>query len=152
MNIQRKEIRIQGRVQGVGARPFLYRLARQVGLSGYVLNDPAGVTMQIQGPAEAVEGLVAVLRDFERCPERPPLMRIEKLDVEDIGPLATEGEFRIIGSRGGERPVSQVTPDTAVCGAVPEGIMGPAGFSISLSVYQLHALRAAVFDHQDHSL
>ena len=64
--------RVEGTVQGVGFRPYVYRLAREEGLVGYVLNDERGVLLDVEGAAEAIERFVA------RLPaEAPPLAAIE---------------------------------------------------------------------------
>ena len=65
---RRVRVRVEGRVQGVGFRPYVYRLATELGLSGYVLNDERGVLLEVEGDARALE----------RFPERlaaeaPPL-------------------------------------------------------------------------------
>ena len=54
--------RVEGTVQGVGFRPYVYRLAREEGLGGYVLNDERGVLLDVEGAADAVERFVARLR------------------------------------------------------------------------------------------
>ena len=58
------EIRVRGRVQGVGFRPAVWRLAHELSLSGEVLNDGEGVLIRAAGAPEAIDGLVARLR---RC-------------------------------------------------------------------------------------
>ena len=53
-NLCRRTIAVRGVVQGVGFRPFVYRLARELRLAGWVQNTPAGVVIEVEGPAEAV--------------------------------------------------------------------------------------------------
>ena len=67
----RTAIRVEGIVQGVGFRPFVYALATGLGLSGFVGNDVDGVFVEVEGPAAAVSEFLALL---ERDP--PPLARI----------------------------------------------------------------------------
>ena len=106
----RRRIRVRGAVQGVGFRPFVYRLAQELTLAGWVRNDAEGVEIDVQGDAEAVEMLLARLGR-----EAPPLARISSLQAEAAEPDSRAGAFAIHASRGG--PVSTtVTPDVAVCG------------------------------------
>ncbi len=78
----RRQWHILGQVQGVGYRPFVYRLAQQCGVAGYVKNDDRGVTIQVQGSA-------AQLKRFSRAldAERPPLALVDQAIVEDLPPL-----------------------------------------------------------------
>ena len=109
-DVVRRQLRIQGRVQGVGFRPFVYRLAVRLGLEGFVLNDASGATIEVQGPARAVG-------EFRRCLEaqQPPLSLIEQCSEQELRPLAKEDGFVIRASIGGEIADAQVTVDTAVC-------------------------------------
>ena len=59
----RKRIRVRGIVQGVGFRPFVFNLAHELGLAGYVLNSSAGVTIEIEGSGPGVARFVATLRN-----------------------------------------------------------------------------------------
>ena len=73
--------RVEGVVQGVGFRPYVYRLAREEGLAGYVLNDERGVLLDVEGECEAVERFVA------RLPaEAPPLASIESVAWASLPP------------------------------------------------------------------
>lgn len=89
-------IRVTGTVQGVGFRPFVYRHAVDLGLTGYVGNDSEGVVIEVQGPPERLEELGRRLLD-----QAPPLARIATVDVT---PLPADGvdhdDFGIIDSRG----------------------------------------------------
>ena len=74
----RKGVDVAGIVQGVGFRPFVYRLANECGLTGVISNTPAGVSIEVQGEAEAVE------KFLERLPkEIPPLARITGFTPRD---------------------------------------------------------------------
>jgi len=97
-------------VQGVGFRPYVYRLANRWGLSGFVLNDSTGVTIEIQGTCDDLENFV---RDLPR--QLPPLANIATCRREDIDPVAAERRFVIRASRDGELADAQVTVDTATC-------------------------------------
>jgi len=106
---QARFLRIAGIVQGVGFRPFVYRLARARGLHGWVLNGENGVEVH-------VEGAPAALPDFVRAIETdaPPAARIASLDEE---PAAVAGftEFVIRASAKNDRPTVRVSPDLPVC-------------------------------------
>jgi hydrogenase maturation protein HypF len=90
-------ITIRGTVQGVGFRPFVYRLAREVGLAGSVRNAPGGVEIHAEGAAQALDAFVRRLRE-----DAPPLARIRVMSVAEAGPVGA-GEFHIesTGAAGG---------------------------------------------------
>src|SRR5436309_6885866 len=79
--IERRRIVIQGIVQGVGFRPFVYGQALQWRLGGFVLNDSGGVTIEVEGTSESLDGFQRVLRE-----KAPPLARIDSLTTEPIAP------------------------------------------------------------------
>ena len=106
----RLAIRVRGQVQGVGFRPFVYRLACDLKLRGWVRNDAAGVAIEAQGPAAALEQFLAALR------QPPPLARIDELRTTALPARGGEEGFVIHASHAG--PVlAEITPDTAVCAA-----------------------------------
>jgi len=112
------EIRVRGRVQGVGFRPTVWRLAREHGLSGEVLNDADGVLVRVGGSAQAIADFVARMHR-----EPPPLGRIDQVEIRDFaGELATE--FRIAESVGGTTH-TQVTPDAGVCPECAREVLDP---------------------------
>ncbi|HZU39470.1 MAG TPA: Sua5/YciO/YrdC/YwlC family protein, partial [Solirubrobacteraceae bacterium] len=102
-------LRVSGTVQGVGFRPFVYRLAGELALGGFVRNDDAGVTVEVEGDPDAVAEFVRRLRS-----EAPPLARIEAVTVADL-PACGERAFVIAGSVRAQAPQAQVSPDTATC-------------------------------------
>ena len=73
--------RVRGQVQGVGFRPFVYRLATELGLSGTVCNDPSGVTIEAWGPPPRLDAFETLLP--ERC---PALARIDDLERRHDAP------------------------------------------------------------------
>jgi hydrogenase maturation protein HypF len=105
----RHRLRIKGVVQGVGFRPFVYRLATELDLGGLVGNDSAGVFVEVEGPSAAVAAFEGRLLE-----EAPPLARIEGMDRSTIRARG-HGSFRIVESvdRGTAR--TYVSPDIAVC-------------------------------------
>lgn len=105
----RRQIDVTGIVQGVGFRPYVYRLAVERNLAGTVTNTSAGVTIEIEGAAEAVEEFV------ERLPATaPPLSRITQVRVREV-PCIGDREFRILASRRGARVQTLISPDVATC-------------------------------------
>jgi len=118
---KRERLHVTGQVQGVGFRPFVYRLARALGLSGYVVNDAAGATIEVQGPAEALEAFSRRLRR-----EAPPLAHIRRCDRRRIPARPGERRFEIRPSRAGELADAQVTPDTATCADCLRELRDPA--------------------------
>ena len=110
--IIRASIEISGIIQGVGFRPFIYRLARNQGLKGHVANTAAGVTIHIDGCEQEIEHFVKAIAD-----EKPPLARIDELQVvkSDIGPDGTFKDFQIISSISAGSRIGPITPDSDVC-------------------------------------
>jgi hydrogenase maturation protein HypF len=104
------EIRVRGRVQGVGLRPTIWRMARELGLSGEVLNDREGVLLRVGGERPR---LAAFLSGIERG--LPPLARIDAIETRDYGGVLADG-FRIAESAGGKAK-TQVAPDAVICAA-----------------------------------
>jgi hydrogenase maturation protein HypF len=112
------EIRVRGRVQGVGFRPTVWRYARELGLFGEVLNDSSGVLIRVRGRDVAIAALIERL---EREP--PPLARIDAVETQPyFGELAAE--FVIAESLNGDTH-TQVAPDAMVCLACAEEVANP---------------------------
>jgi hydrogenase maturation protein HypF len=105
----RVRIRISGAVQGVGFRPFVYRVARELGVSGWISNDPAGVIIE----AEAQDDVLARFAERLRF-AAPPHAVIHSLDVETLDPQHSR-EFCIRESAGGGARTAVVLPDIATC-------------------------------------
>ena len=116
----RREIRVSGIVQGVGFRPFVFRLATELELSGTITNTPAGVTIEIQGPAEVVESFV-----FRLPQEAPALARITGLAVREL-PCHGGDKFQILPSRQGEPVRTLISPDVATCEDCLRELFDPA--------------------------
>lgn len=103
---------ITGRVQGVGFRPAVYRIARSLELSGIVYNDTKGVTVELQGKSEKIDEFLALLQSGAG---KPPLAEITSCDAVDIPVIESETEFVIETSELDGTPLSQVTADIATC-------------------------------------
>jgi hydrogenase maturation protein HypF len=96
-------------VQGVGFRPFVYRLAHEEGLSGFIGNDTDGVTIEVEGPGERVDAFVARLRS-----EAPPLARVDSVVVREMSLAGDEG-FRIVSSQVMGQVSTGIPADAATC-------------------------------------
>jgi hydrogenase maturation protein HypF len=107
--VRRARVRVQGTVQGVGFRPYVYRLADRQGVAGFVLNDSHGVLIEVEGSPSAVEEFLALLG-----PEAPPLATIERMLTEEREPHGDSG-FKILDSPRGGAIDAPVTPDSATC-------------------------------------
>jgi len=105
----RRHLRVRGQVQGVGFRPFVYRIAVECGLSGWVRNDSEGVEIEVEGPPAALGGFEVRLQQ-----EAPRLARIVSVEAGDRPATGGQEPFRIVASGGGAGG-AHVTPDTAVC-------------------------------------
>ena len=109
MSGARVRARVQGVVQGVGFRPFVYRLAREEQLGGFVLNDERGVVLEVDGRPAAVESFLARL-----ARESPPLAVVERVDYDRIASTG-ERDFRIVESVSGGDADALVSHDAATC-------------------------------------
>ena len=107
--MRRVRARVDGTVQGVGYRPFVYRLAGELGIAGWVLNDERGVLVEAEGPAEAVHVFLARLRA-----DAPPLAEVRGVEAQDV-PVIGDAGFEIVSSVHGGAATAPVTPDSATC-------------------------------------
>jgi hydrogenase maturation protein HypF len=107
--VRRVHIAIRGAVQGVGFRPFLFRLAAELHLTGWVLNSSQGVFAEVEGPPEAIEQFLLRIE-----PEKPPRSFIQSLEYAFLDPAGfTSFEIRTSDSQG-ERS-TLILPDIATC-------------------------------------
>jgi hydrogenase maturation protein HypF len=111
-------VAIRGAVQGVGFRPFVYRLAQELGLRGWVNNSAAGVFVDAEGPAQVVRAFVRRLET-----DKPEISIIQSLEATFLDPVGYEG-FEIRASTGGEKR-ALVMPDMATCPACVAEIFDP---------------------------
>ncbi len=118
--MKRCGILVEGQVQGVGFRPFVYRTAKRLGLTGTVGNTSEGVRIEVQGSPEAVAGMMRALRE-----ELPPLARITSLREEDLDALPEETTFEIAVSSGRHGHGVLISPDIATCDACLAELFDP---------------------------
>ncbi len=113
----RLRLKIVGLVQGVGFRPFVFKLARDLDLRGYVRNTPGGVEVEVEGDKTNLflERLTS---------ERPAVSRIESVDTVELPCCGLEGFF-IEASSGGDGS-TPVSPDLAVCDDCLRELLDPA--------------------------
>jgi hydrogenase maturation protein HypF len=107
--ITRKRIQIQGVVQGVGFRPFVYRLAQRLDIRGYILNSSEGVVIEAEADEEAVQQFVSAL-----ATELPSLAKIDAVEVSGIEPTG-EDCFTIHESAAIAGRFALVPPDVGTC-------------------------------------
>lgn len=105
----RLQLRFRGEVQGVGFRPYVYRVAGLHGIGGFVANDRNGAVVEAEGTPEQ-------LADFERdlLAQLPPLARVTELKRATLPPR-DEAHFVIAHSDLGPQRPGEVTPDAATC-------------------------------------
>jgi hydrogenase maturation protein HypF len=111
---------VEGIVQGVGFRPFVYSLATGLGLAGLVGNDVDGVFAEVEGPPDAVQEFVSTL---ER--KAPPLARIERITTASMTPAGTQS-FTIAPSDPAGARRTLVAADTATCADCLRELTDPA--------------------------
>jgi hydrogenase maturation protein HypF len=111
------QIRIKGIVQGVGFRPHVYRLAREYGLKGWVLNSSAGVQIEVEGNGEKLKQFARRLVD-----NPPPLAIIRSCEIFEIEPRGFN-DFTIRQSDNQEEKTVMISPDIAICSDCQREVM-----------------------------
>jgi hydrogenase maturation protein HypF len=119
-NIARIRIDVNGVVQGVGFRPFVYRLAHRYKLSGWVQNTSGNVAIEVQGYQSDLDGFTIALQS-----EAPPVSRIQGISTKTI-PLTDESGFKIIESKAREGAYQPLSADIATCNECLKEIFDPA--------------------------
>ena len=124
--VQRWRLRVKGVVQGVGFRPFVYRLAQGLGLAGWVRNDPAGVTVEAEGTPVQLAALARRLRD-----DAPVMARVDAVLHERLPQRLCDGGaplagFTIAASAGGLASSTAIGPDSALCDDCLHELLDPA--------------------------
>ncbi|MGI8958192.1 MAG: carbamoyltransferase HypF [Bryobacteraceae bacterium] len=115
-----RSIRVRGVVQGVGFRPFVFRLAHANSLAGWVLNEEGGVDIHLEGTEPALD---AFLHELEAQP--PPAAQIAVIDVRPSEAAGLK-EFTIRESRRNGHPSVRISPDLPVCEACLAELFDPA--------------------------
>ncbi len=116
-----RRIHITGVVQGVGFRPFVYNLAAQLDVAGWVLNSSAGVEIEAVAPSSALDEFVARLRS-----EAPPLSHIEQITVTEIEvPSSKLDGFVIRHSEARAGEFQPISPDVSVCADCQRELFDP---------------------------
>lgn len=113
-------IRVRGVVQGVGFRPFVFRLAETNGLTGWVLNGPEGVNIHVEGAERALDSFVAELKA-----QPPPAADITAIDISRSEAAGLSG-FTIRESRRNGHPSVRVSPDLPICEMCLAELFDPA--------------------------
>lgn len=119
--VPRLRLQIQGIVQGVGFRPFVFQLATGLGLDGWVQNRPEGVLVEIQGLGEALAAFLGRLRT-----DLPRAARIQRLNTGALPERAGDGPFRILPSAGEGERLPSIPADLAICPACAAEVLDPA--------------------------
>ena len=114
----RRRICLRGIVQGVGFRPFVYNLAKNIGIRGFVLNSSSGVTIEAEAPEPALDEFTRSLH------HPPPLARIEEITTAELDPQGDD-IFLIKDSLPIEGEFALISPDVATCGGCLSDIDGP---------------------------
>lgn len=118
--IKRHQIRVTGVVQGVGFRPFVFGLAKQFKLSGFVGNDSRGVFIEVEGPPNALAWFQQAL-----VGNPPPLAHIDSVTVNTLAPQGST-EFRIVASVVEAGAATLVSPDLCTCDDCLRELLDPA--------------------------
>jgi hydrogenase maturation protein HypF len=107
----RQRFTVVGVVQGVGFRPFVHRIATELGLAGFVGNDSGAVFIEVQGPLARIDEFGRRLRA-----EAPPLARINTVSIADVDANTLGGnDFRIVDSQTAPGSTTPIPPDIAIC-------------------------------------
>ena len=116
--VERRRLRVHGVVQGVGFRPFVYRTAVSLDLTGSVRNlGDAGVEVLLEGPTDRIEAFVQALRT-----SHPPLARVESVEESAVEPEGST-EFAIIASGESAGAGGSLPPDTSLCDACAKDLL-----------------------------
>jgi hydrogenase maturation protein HypF len=107
--ITRRHIQVQGIVQGVGFRPFVYKLAQSLSLTGYVYNSSAGVTIEVEGTPFALDRFAEALQ--RDPPALAEVKAIRSVEMEPVG----DRRFSILGSHPAPGAFALISPDSGTC-------------------------------------
>lgn len=119
-SIRRMRIAIDGVVQGVGFRPFIYRCARAKGLTGFVKNTAEGLTIEVQGQGDNLMEFVNSLHE-----NHPPLAGISDIKTDEI-PIKDDMDFAIQESKDADSKAPVISPDFSVCSDCLKELFAPS--------------------------
>ncbi|MFW5959681.1 MAG: carbamoyltransferase HypF, partial [Chitinivibrionales bacterium] len=118
--MNRLHIDINGKVQGVGFRPTVYRYAADANLSGFVMNSSTGVNIEVQGSKETAEGFLIRLK------KHPPVQAdIQRIDSYWMSPVDDSEGFSILDSSSRGEVSAGIPPDIAVCSECKQELLDP---------------------------
>jgi hydrogenase maturation protein HypF len=117
---KRQSVLVRGVVQGVGFRPFVFRLAHETQLAGFIGNNTDGVTIEIEGAQPQLDQFLLRLRT-----DAPPMSRIDAVSVRDLAPTG-ESEFRIVTSQVLGQVNTGIPADAATCSDCLRELLDPA--------------------------
>lgn len=119
--LSRRRLILTGLVQGVGFRPFVYRLAQKYSLAGWVKNTSAGVELEVEGPPATLDLFLTQLLE-----NSPPLAQVRVLADLKVTPQG-DSSFEILGSTGGELTLPVIPPDMGHCPECAREVRDPQG-------------------------
>lgn len=119
-NIIRKKIELKGYIQGIGFRPFVYKLAHFYSLTGFVLNESGKLSIEVQGEVNQIEGFLKDLIE-----KKPKLSKVDSVITKDLIIKNDENDFRILSSRSIENEFSDILPDIALCEDCKKELLHP---------------------------
>jgi hydrogenase maturation protein HypF len=119
MKAERAKVTVRGLVQGVGFRPFVYRLATQMNLKGWVLNSTQGVFIEVEGTRSRLQSFLLCLEK-----DKPPRAVVQSLEFSFLD-LAGYDRFEIRYSDGSGQKTALILPDIAVCADCLQDIFDP---------------------------
>ncbi len=111
-NISRRKLTVQGQVQGIGFRPYVFRLAGKHKLTGFVFNYTEGVIIEIQGETDDI---LTFVDDLKNAHKENALIKINSLEVENIPSVSNENSFEIKQSKSDGSITAEITADIATC-------------------------------------
>lgn len=121
-SVMRRRIRVRGIVQGVGFRPYIYRLANEHDLTGFVLNDGEGVLIEVQGTKGCLNAFMEDLRL-----KAPSASHIASVKSRNTAAIRSEQSFIIAPSPKADEREAMISPDLAICDDCRREITDSAG-------------------------